>query len=76
EQKKNEKNHAPQYMIDGELQCDASYVPSVAQLKAPDSVVAGQATVFVFPELPSGNIGFKNAQRFVYFEVLGPMVQA
>ena len=66
---------APQYMIDGELQFDASYVPSVAQLKAPDSEVAGQATVFVFPELQSGNIGYKIAQRFGNFEAIGPILQ-
>ncbi|WP_315863555.1 phosphate acetyltransferase [Enterococcus lactis] len=69
------KKLAPQYMIDGELQFDASYVPSVAQLKAPDSEVAGQATVFVFPELQSGNIGYKIAQRFGNFEAIGPILQ-
>ena len=65
------KKLAPQYMIDGELQFDAS----VAQLKAPDSEVAGQATVFVFPELQSGNIGYKIAQRFGNFEAIGPILQ-
>lgn len=69
------KKLAPQYVIDGELQFDASYVPSVAQLKAPDSDVAGQATVFVFPELQSGNIGYKIAQRFGNFEAIGPILQ-
>ncbi|MGM9903408.1 phosphate acetyltransferase [Enterococcus sp. 10A9_DIV0425] len=66
---------APQYTFDGELQFDASYVPSVAQLKAPDSKVAGQATVFIFPELQSGNIGYKIAQRFGNFEAIGPILQ-
>lgn len=69
------KELAPQYTIDGELQFDASYVPAVAQLKAPDSKVAGQATVFVFPELQSGNIGYKIAQRFGNFEAIGPILQ-
>nr|WP_242550819.1 phosphate acetyltransferase [Enterococcus hulanensis] len=66
---------APDFLIDGELQFDAAYIPGVAQLKAPDSKVAGQATVFVFPELQSGNIGYKIAQRFGGFEAIGPILQ-
>ncbi|MGY3778489.1 phosphate acetyltransferase [Isobaculum melis] len=66
---------APEYEIDGELQFDAAYVASVGQQKAPDSKVAGQATVFVFPELQSGNIGYKIAQRFGNFEAIGPILQ-
>ena len=61
--------------IDGELQFDASYVSSVAQLKAPNSKVAGEATVFVFPDLQSGNIGYKIAQRLGNFEAIGPILQ-
>ncbi|ANK63286.1 phosphate acetyltransferase [Loigolactobacillus backii] len=66
---------APEYQIDGELQFDAAYVSSVGQQKAPDSKVAGQATVFVFPELQAGNIGYKIAQRFGGFEAVGPILQ-
>ncbi|KRM21164.1 phosphate acetyltransferase [Latilactobacillus graminis DSM 20719] len=66
---------APDLTIDGELQFDAAYVPVVANQKAPDSKVAGQATVFVFPELQSGNIGYKIAQRFGNFEAIGPILQ-
>lgn len=66
---------APELAIDGELQFDAAYVPVVANQKAPDSKVAGQATVFVFPELQSGNIGYKIAQRFGNFEAIGPILQ-
>ncbi len=66
---------APDLAIDGELQFDAAYVPVVANQKAPDSKVAGQATVFVFPELQSGNIGYKIAQRFGNFEAIGPILQ-
>ena len=69
------KELAPEYMIDGELQFDASYVSSVAQLKAPHSDVAGRATVFVFPDLQSGNIGYKIAQRLGNFEAIGPILQ-
>ena len=53
----------------------ASYVSSVAQLKAPNSKVAGEATVFVFPDLQSGNIGYKIAQRLGNFEAIGPILQ-
>lgn len=66
---------APNYEIDGELQFDAAFVESVAQQKAPDSAVAGQATVFVFPEIQSGNIGYKIAQRLGGFEAVGPILQ-
>ena len=50
-------------------------VPSVGKQKAPDSPVAGEATVFVFPEIQSGNIGYKIAQRFGNFEAIGPILQ-
>ena len=66
---------APNYNIDGELQFDAAFVQSVGKQKAPDSPVAGQATVFVFPEIQSGNIGYKIAQRFGNFEAIGPILQ-
>lgn len=66
---------APQYDIDGELQFDAAFVDTVAEQKVPESDVAGKATVFVFPELQSGNIGYKIAQRFGAFEAVGPILQ-
>lgn len=66
---------APEYNIDGELQFDAAFVESVAKQKAPGSAVAGKATVFVFPEIQSGNIGYKIAQRFGAFEAVGPILQ-
>ena len=69
------KELAPQYEIDGEMQFDAAFVKSVADQKAPGSNVAGQASVFVFPELQSGNIGYKIAQRFGNFEAIGPILQ-
>ncbi|MGY0244096.1 phosphate acetyltransferase, partial [Limosilactobacillus fermentum] len=58
----------PDLAIDGELQFDAAFVPSVGELKAPGSDVAGHANVFIFPSLEAGNIGYKIAQRFGGFE--------
>lgn len=66
---------APDLPLDGELQFDAAFVPSVAKLKAPASTVAGNANVFIFPDLQSGNIGYKIAQRFGNFEAIGPILQ-
>ena len=69
------KELAPNEKIDGELQFDAAFVPVVAKQKAPVSEVAGHANVFVFPELQSGNIGYKIAQRLGGFEAIGPVLQ-
>lgn len=69
------KELAPELPIDGELQFDAAYIQSVAQLKAPESDVAGKASVFVFPDLQAGNIGYKIAQRLGNFEAIGPILQ-
>ena len=65
----------PELAIDGELQFDAAFVEKVGLQKAPGSKVAGHANVFVFPELQSGNIGYKIAQRFGHFEAVGPVLQ-
>ena len=69
------KEKAPELAIDGDLQLDAAIVPSVAELKAPESTVAGSANVLVFPNLETGNIGYKLVQRFGRAEAYGPILQ-
>lgn len=65
----------PDLPADGEMQFDAAVVPSVGELKAPGSKVAGHANVFIFPSLEAGNIGYKIAQRFGGFTAVGPILQ-
>lgn len=69
------KSMRPDLDIDGELQLDASIVKKVADLKAPNSKVAGKANVLVFPDLQAGNIGYKLVQRFAKAEAIGPICQ-
>ncbi len=72
-QKANELR--PDLKIDGELQLDAAIIKSVADQKAPESNVAGKANVLVFPDLQSGNIGYKLVQRFAHAKAIGPICQ-
>ncbi|MFC0186914.1 phosphate acetyltransferase [Fictibacillus aquaticus] len=65
----------PDFPFDGELQFDAAFVPSVAQKKAPDSLIKGEANVFLFPSLEAGNIGYKMVQRLGGYEAIGPILQ-
>jgi phosphate acetyltransferase len=69
------KDLAPNLVLDGEFQFDAAFVPSVAQKKAPDSEIQGDANVFVFPSLEAGNIGYKIAQRLGNYDAVGPILQ-
>lgn len=69
------KEMAPDVMLDGELQADAALVPSVGEHKAPGSPVAGKANVFVFPDLQTGNIGYKMVERFSGAQAVGPILQ-
>ena len=69
------KAAAPDLKLDGEFQFDAAVAPEVGKLKAPDSTVAGNANVFIFPNINAGNIGYKIAQRFGGYMALGPICQ-
>lgn len=68
------KEAAPDMTVDGEFQFDAAVSPVVARTKCPDSKVAGQANVFIFPDINAGNIGYKIAQRLGNFEAYGPIL--
>lgn len=69
------KESYPNIKIDGEYQLDAAIVPSVGAAKAPGSDIAGKANVLVFPDLDSGNIGYKLTQRLAKAEAYGPITQ-
>ena len=64
----------PDLPIEGEMQFDAAVSPRVARTKCPDSVVAGHANTFIFPDINAGNIGYKIAQRLGNFDAYGPIL--
>ncbi|HRF43428.1 MAG TPA: phosphate acetyltransferase [Candidatus Competibacteraceae bacterium] len=69
------RERRPDLLIDGPLQYDAATIKAVAESKAPDSQVAGRATVFIFPDLNTGNTTYKAVQRSADVISIGPMLQ-
>ncbi len=69
------KEKMPDVMIDGELQIDTALIPEVAERKAPESEIRGRANILIFPDLNSGNMAYKLAERLARAEALGVILE-
>jgi len=69
------RERAPELLLEGPIQYDAAVDPEVARTKLPNSPVAGRATVFIFPDLNTGNNTYKAVQRSAHAIAIGPVLQ-